>query len=91
MKLIRVFPSSCYLLASDKRMLAGMTSGATAALVCNPIELVKTRQQGSTGGAGAFKYKGPIDGFRQLHKAEGVKGACGVWGSVLVGWWVGGG
>lgn len=58
-----------------KRMLAGMTSGATAALVCNPIELVKTRQQGSAGNfQGRYTYKGPLDGFRQLHKAEGIKG-----------------
>ena len=28
-----------------KRMASGMSSGAIAALVCNPIELVKTRQR----------------------------------------------
>ena len=28
-----------------KRMVSGMSSGAIAAIVCNPIELVKTRQQ----------------------------------------------
>jgi len=48
-----------------KRMAAGMSSGAIAALVCNPIELVKTRQQAAGGGA-------VLDGFRQLHAAEGL-------------------
>jgi solute carrier family 25 protein 34/35 len=54
-----------------KRMLAGMTSGAIAALVCNPIELVKTRQQAGHGGD---KFSGPIDGLRKLHASEGVVG-----------------
>lgn len=57
-----------------KRMIAGMTSGAIAALVCNPIELVKTRQQGSAGGGAQFNYSGPIDGLRKLHASEGVAG-----------------
>eukprot|EP00040_Diaphanoeca_grandis_P001669 m.19136 g.19136 ORF g.19136 m.19136 type:complete len:296 (-) comp12350_c0_seq1:89-976(-) len=54
----------------SKRMAAGMTSGAVASFVFNPIELVKTRQQGKTSTSG-FNYKGPIDGLRQL-SAEGV-------------------
>ena len=54
-----------------KRMLAGMSSGATAALICNPIELVKTRQQAAAGSASAFAYEGPIDGLRQLLASEG--------------------
>ena len=59
-----------------KRMAAGMASGAIAAFVCNPIELVKTRQQAAAAGSGgvAFKYGGPLDGFRQLHATEGVAG-----------------
>lgn len=63
-----------------KRMGAGMSSGAIAALVCNPIELVKTRQQGSAvataSGAARFSYQGPMDGLRKLHAAEG---AAGMW------------
>lgn len=60
---------------AHKRMAAGMTSGALAALVCNPIELVKTRQQGaSTSGAAAFRYKGPLDGLQKLHASEGFAG-----------------
>lgn len=64
-----------------KRMAAGMSSGALAALICNPIELVKTRQQGAAATAAAdggipaaFNYKGPIDGLRQLLATEGVAG-----------------
>tara|TARA_B110001452_G_scaffold266847_1_gene274822 strand:- start:1288 stop:2217 length:930 start_codon:yes stop_codon:yes gene_type:complete len=53
-----------------KRMAAGMCSGAIAALVCNPIELVKTRQQGEQ----KFGYRGPIDGLRQLRASEGFWG-----------------
>jgi len=53
-----------------KRMAAGMCSGAVAALVCNPIELVKTRQQGQTADR-QFGYRGPIDGLRRLYAAEG--------------------
>lgn len=59
-----------------KRMGAGMSSGAIAALVCNPIELVKTRQQAAAAASGeaAFAYNGPIDGLRQLHASEGLAG-----------------
>jgi len=58
-----------------KRMAAGMSSGALAALVCNPVELVKTRQQAAAAsGGGAFGYGGPIDGLRQLHATEGILG-----------------
>lgn len=56
-----------------KRLAAGMSSGALSALICNPIELVKTRQQAASL-VGAFEYKGPIDGLLQLHRAEGLAG-----------------
>lgn len=55
-----------------KRMASGMSSGAIAALICNPIELVKTQQQGQT----SFGYRGPLDGLRQLYKGGGL---CGMW------------
>lgn len=42
--------------------------------VCNPIELVKTRQQGASAGDTSYKYRGPIHGLRKLHATEGVKG-----------------
>ena len=54
-----------------KRMLAGMSSGAIAALICNPIELVKTRQQAAAGGASTHAYAGPLDGLNKLLAAEG--------------------
>lgn len=57
-----------------KRLAAGMSSGAIAALVCNPIELVKTRQQAAGAGLSSFKYNGPLDGLLQLHASEGMAG-----------------
>ena len=59
-----------------KRMMAGASSGAIAALVCNPIELVKTRQQAAAaaGTASSFSYKGPLDGISRLYASEGLLG-----------------
>ena len=58
-----------------KKMIAGMASGALGSLVFNPIELIKTRQQGAAGGGdGSFKYSGPLDGLKKLHASEGVRG-----------------
>ena len=43
--------------------------------MCNPIELVKTRQQAAAAsGKAAFDYKGPIDGLKQLLASEGFAG-----------------
>jgi solute carrier family 25 protein 34/35 len=58
-----------------KRMAAGMSSGAIAALICNPIELVKTRQQAAASSAQAtFHYNGALDGLRKLYASEGLVG-----------------
>ena len=57
-----------------KRLASGMSSGAIAALICNPIELVKTRQQGQTEAKAAFGYRGPLDGLRRLYAADGLAG-----------------
>ena len=79
-----------------KKMLAGMASGALGSLIFNPIELVKTRQQGAAGGGdGAFRYNGPLDGMKKLYASEGVSAStasshfcraatpCCRWGCVL--------
>jgi len=62
-----------------KRLIAGSISGAAGAIICNPIEIVKTRLQASSVGAGAvgyqgYQYKGFIDSFRVIVRDEGVKG-----------------
>ena len=50
-------------------MASGMSSGAIAALVCNPIELVKTRQQsaGHTPGGHALAR------LRQIYRIDGLQ------------------
>ena len=45
-----------------------MFSGATAALVCNPIELVKTQQQGQV------EKGGPLRGLGRIYAADGIRG-----------------
>lgn len=60
-------------------MVAGMSSGATAALVCNPIEIIKTRQQNFA--PGGVRYTGPIHGLSTVYTAEGV---AGLWRGTVV-------
>uniref|UniRef100_A0A0C3SKZ6 Uncharacterized protein n=1 Tax=Guillardia theta (strain CCMP2712) TaxID=905079 RepID=A0A0C3SKZ6_GUITC len=48
-----------------KRLVAGGISGAVGAMICNPIEIVKTRLQG-------YKYKGFLDSFRVITRQEGA-------------------
>ena len=53
-----------------KRMASGMSSGAIAALVCNPIELVKTRQQS----AGHMPGGHALARLRQIYRTDGLQG-----------------
>eukprot|EP01126_Amoeba_proteus_P001690 TRINITY_DN10502_c1_g1_i1.p1 TRINITY_DN10502_c1_g1~~TRINITY_DN10502_c1_g1_i1.p1 ORF type:complete len:219 (+),score=17.57 TRINITY_DN10502_c1_g1_i1:263-919(+) len=61
-----------------KRMVAGAISGTLAALLCNPIELAKTRLQAEATGIlvqrKQFGYKGVFDCFCRMTKEEGISG-----------------
>eukprot|EP00961_Rhodomonas_salina_P076304 1024299-Rhodomonas_salina.1 len=69
----------CAMSGADTVHGADSISGAAGAIICNPIEIVKTRLQASSVGAGAvgyqgYQYKGFIDSFRVIVRDEGVKG-----------------
>ena len=53
-----------------KRMASGMSSGAITALVCNPIELVKTRKQS----AGHMPGGHALARLRQIYRTDGLQG-----------------
>mmetsp|Transcript_5620 Transcript_5620/g.13671 ORF Transcript_5620/g.13671 Transcript_5620/m.13671 type:complete len:402 (+) Transcript_5620:26-1231(+) len=60
-----------------KRFLAGVTSGLVAALVTNPIEIVKTRLQaqgvaGKTGVGYQHHYHGVVHAFTSIRHKEGI-------------------
>lgn len=58
-------------------IVSGATSGIMGAMVGSPFFLVKTRLQSHSPFLPVgtqHKYKGPIDGFRSIYKAEGLKG-----------------
>jgi hypothetical protein len=62
-----------------KRLVAGSISGAAGAIICNPIEIVKTRVQASSVASGAvgyqgYKYSGLRDAFRSIARNEGIQG-----------------
>ena len=62
-----------------KKVAAGVTTGSTAALVCNPLDLMKTRMQAQASGANAsvgyqHKFAGVLDGFSMAVKQDGVLG-----------------
>lgn len=62
-----------------KRLLAGSISGAAGAIICNPIEIVKTRVQassvaGNSVGYQGYKYTGLVDAFRCIARDEGIRG-----------------
>uniref|UniRef100_A0A7S0YU59 ADP,ATP carrier protein n=1 Tax=Hemiselmis tepida TaxID=464990 RepID=A0A7S0YU59_9CRYP len=60
-----------------KRLVAGSVSGAAGAIICNPIEIVKTRLQASSlhpnaVGYQGHQYTGFVDAFRVISRGEGV-------------------
>lgn len=60
-----------------KRMVAGSVSGSAGAIICNPIEIVKTRLQASSMqksavGYQGYRYSGFVDAFRVIARKEGV-------------------
>eukprot|EP01062_Namystynia_karyoxenos_P066355 TRINITY_DN60307_c0_g1_i1.p1 TRINITY_DN60307_c0_g1~~TRINITY_DN60307_c0_g1_i1.p1 ORF type:complete len:359 (+),score=108.94 TRINITY_DN60307_c0_g1_i1:82-1077(+) len=62
-----------------KRFAAGLCSGATAAWVANPLDLLKVRMQAQAAGANAavgyqHGYRGVADGLRRVAREEGVTG-----------------
>ena len=62
-----------------KRLLAGSISGAAGAVICNPIEIVKTRVQASSLASQAvgyqgYRYHGLAHAFGTIARNEGVKG-----------------
>lgn len=52
------------------KVLSGSISGSVAAFLCNPTDLIKIRMQSSA----HHKYKNIVDAFKQVIKADGVKG-----------------
>jgi hypothetical protein len=72
-----------------KKIAAGITTGSTAALICNPLDIIKTRMQAQAYGENAnvgyqHPFSGVKDGFKNLLKKEGVLGLWkGVSPSVL--------
>lgn len=60
-----------------KRIVAGSCSGAAGAIICNPIEIVKTRLQARSiskkaVGYQGYSYNGFVDAFRVISRTEGV-------------------
>ncbi|XP_058452042.1 mitochondrial basic amino acids transporter [Malaya genurostris] len=63
-------PSSLY-----SHFLAGSAAGLAQSFICSPMELVKTRLQLQDNlPKGAFKFKGPVDCLRGIHKTDGFRG-----------------
>lgn len=61
------------------KIAAGITTGSTAALVSNPLDLMKTRMQAQASGPNAsvgyqHSFSGVAHGFRSLFQNEGVLG-----------------
>ncbi|XP_002740414.1 dicarboxylate carrier UCP2-like [Saccoglossus kowalevskii] len=56
------------------RILAGMTTGATAILFAQPTDVVKVRLQAQNKAGGAKRYSGAFDAYKKIVKADGVRG-----------------
>ncbi|XP_058840127.1 mitochondrial basic amino acids transporter [Topomyia yanbarensis] len=63
-------PDSLY-----SHFLAGSAAGLAQSFICSPMELVKTRLQLQDNlPKGAFRFNGPIDCLRHIHKKGGFRG-----------------
>ena len=57
------------------RLLAGLTTGATAVLVAQPTDVVKVRMQAQGNKPGQVKrYTGCIQAYRSIAMKEGARG-----------------
>nr|CAH7716329.1 unnamed protein product [Callosobruchus chinensis] len=61
--------------------LAGGVAGCTAAVLCTPADVIKTRLQTATKGKGENTYTGVLDAFQTIMRNEGPRaffkgGAC---------------
>ncbi|KAI5840208.1 mitochondrial carrier domain-containing protein [Morchella snyderi] len=68
-------------------VFSGASSGILGAAIGSPFFLVKTRLQSHSPFLPVgtqHKYKGAIDGFRQIHAAEGIKGLYRGVGAAMV-------
>jgi hypothetical protein len=54
------------------RFVAGAIAGSTACIACYPLDLVRTRL--TTEFEGKEHYRGMVDAFRKIHRAEGWRG-----------------
>ncbi len=63
----------------SKRMAAGATAGAIAAVVCNPLDLLKCQLQASGGGGvRGYEYRSALGAIRYIIRSS-PKGARGLW------------
>ena len=71
------------------KIAAGITTGSTAALICNPLDIMKTRMQAQASGKNSavgyqHSFSGVLNGFKRLLSQEGILGLWkGVSPSVL--------
>lgn len=75
----RVFPSPTDVSQSDQKhnsawdkFVAGAAAGSIACVACYPLDLVRTRL--TTELEGKEHYRGMVDAFRKIAKAEGISG-----------------
>ncbi|GAB5360349.1 hypothetical protein AAMO2058_000619900 [Amorphochlora amoebiformis] len=75
--LFRLHPNLASKPPIAKKITAGATSGLVSALVCNPLDVLKTRVQASGGVSGShytYKAQAGISVLRTIVSKEGIKG-----------------